>query len=105
MVKLFFSAVLLTCSLARAAEKVVEVENKAYWLCKSKKDVRTIRIHIDNAGVCATFYSKQGTEKLVGYGKNHDSCSNFLNNIKTNLEKSNWTCRDISSSRVTASIE
>lgn len=86
------------------AESTVEVENKAYWLCKSRKDVRTIRVQVEGA-ICTTFYSKLGEEKNVGSGKNHESCVNFLNNIKTNLEKSNWNCRDISATRITASVE
>ena len=95
------------CSFGQLAlaEQVVEIENKAYWLCKSKKQVRTIRVFIDDGGVCSTMYTKDGSEKNVGSGKNHESCFNFLNNIKTNLEKSNWSCRDISSSRMTASLE
>lgn len=88
-----------------SAEQTVEVENKAYWICKSNKDVRTIRVHVGNDGVCSTYYSKQGSEKVVGSGRNHESCQNFLNNIKTNLEKSNWACRDISTTRITASTE
>lgn len=104
MLKPFLLFILLAGSFARA-EQVVEVDNKAYYLCKNKKDVRTIRVHVEGGGVCSTFYSKQGEEKVVGSGKNHESCLNFLNNIKNNLEKSNWTCRDISSARVTASAQ
>lgn len=105
MVRLFLLISVLACSFAHA-QKVVDVENKQYWMCKSKnKEVRTIRVFVDGAGVCSTIYSKSGEEKVVGSGKNHESCMNFLNNIKTNLEKSNFTCRDISSARVTASLE
>lgn len=103
MLRRFFLLSLLMGAVA-GAEQVVEVENKAYWLCKNKKEVRTIRVHVEQ-GVCSTLYSKLGAEKLVGSGKNHESCLNWLNNIKTNLEKSNWNCRDISSARVTASLE
>ncbi len=88
-----------------AAEQTVEVENKSYWMCKNQKDVRTIRVHVKGDGMCSTYYSKQGAEKIVGSGRNQESCHNFLNNIKTNLEKSNWACRDISSTRITASTE
>lgn len=88
-----------------AAEQVVEVQNKTYWLCKNKKEVRTIRVSVNAAGVCTTYYSKLGEEKVVGSGKNHASCENFLANVKSNLEKSNWNCRDISASRITASVE
>lgn len=91
--------------LFASADSVTEVENKAYVLCKNRKQVRSIRVAINNSGICSTFYSKEGDEKVVGSGKNHESCVNFLNNIKTNLEKSNWTCRDISSARTTAGLE
>ncbi len=85
------------------AQQTVEVENKAYWICKSAKEVRTIRVFMKPDGSCSTFYSKAGEEKTVGSGRNQESCHNFLNNIKTNLEKSNWACRDISATRITAS--
>jgi len=97
-------ALFLGPGLVWAQGQTVEVENKLYWMCKNRKEVRTIRVQIE-AGVCSTFYSKAGDEKVVGSGKNHDSCVNFLNNIKTNLEKSNWACRDISATRITASAE
>jgi hypothetical protein len=102
-----FKALALTFFLAASAsaDRTVEVENKSYWICKNQKQVRTIRVHVDQAGVCSTYYSKQGEEKVVGSGRNHESCGNFLNNIKTNLEKSSWTCRDITPSRITASVE
>ncbi|NJM10423.1 MAG: hypothetical protein HC883_06125 [Bdellovibrionaceae bacterium] len=90
--------------LAWAEGQTVEVQNKSYWMCKNRKEVRTIRVIIEE-GICSTFYSKAGEEKRVGSGKNHESCQNFLTNIKTNLEKSNWSCRDISSTRITASAE
>ena len=76
--------------------------NKAYWMCKSKKQVRTIRVFISKQGVCTTYYQRDGSEKSVGSGKNHDSCMKFLDSIKRNLEKSNWSCRDISSTTITS---
>lgn len=101
------AVIALICGAAATvyAEQVVEVQNKAYWLCKNKKEARTIRVQVDKANICTTYYSKQGTEKSVGSGKSHASCMSFLENIKTNLEKSNWACRDISATRITASVE
>lgn len=99
-----FVAMPLMADPAAAPGATVEVENKAYYLCKHSKEVRTIRVQVDE-GVCTTFYSKQGSEKNVGSGKNQESCVNFMNNIKTNLEKSNWSCRDVGSTRITASVE
>ncbi len=96
--------VIATLSYGAVAQSPAEVENQSYFLCKNQKEVRTIRVQVE-AGVCTTFYSKLGNEKNVGSGKNNESCVNFLNNIKTNLEKSNWNCRDISATRITASVE
>lgn len=104
MIKAFALASILVPLLA-SADQLVEVENQSYWICKNQKQVRTMRVHIDKSGICSTYYSKQGEEKVVGSGRNHESCQNFLNNIKTNLEKSSWTCRDISATRITASVE
>ena len=92
-------AVLSTGFTTNAA--VSDVQNFAYWICKNQAEVRTIRVHVDE-GSCSTLYTKLGTEKSVGTGKNTESCINFLNNIKTNLEKSNWTCRDATGARMTA---
>lgn len=99
MIKGIAVAMVLAPLLAMA-EQAVEVENKSYWICKNQKQVRTIRVHVKD-GVCSTYYSKNGEEKVVGSGRNVGSCENFLANIKGNLEKSNWTCRDISSTRIT----
>ena len=102
--KTFFILLIAGPCLALSEGRTVEVENKVYWMCKNRKEVRTIRVHV-NSGICSTLYSKLGEEKVVGSGKNQESFVNFLNNIKTNLEKSNWSCRDISSTRITASAE
>ena len=104
-IKIFVAVALIFSVVPVFAEQVVEVQNKAYWLCKNRKEVRTIRVQINKEGICSTYYSKLGSEKSVGSGQNQESCMGFLNNIKTNLEKSSWTCRDISSTRITASVE
>jgi hypothetical protein len=92
--------------LSSAQEDSPEVSNKAYWICKNKKEVRTIRVIVDSkTKECTTLYSKSGSEKEVGSGKWQESCVNFLTNIRTNLEKSNWTCRDISSTQITSVTE
>ncbi|MGE4133871.1 MAG: hypothetical protein AB7F86_19700 [Bdellovibrionales bacterium] len=89
---------------AGSAGEVVDVQNKSYWLCKNRKDVRTIRVAVDADGMCTTLYSKLGSEKSIGSGRNLGSCINFLENVRTNLEKSNWACRDITPARITASV-
>ena len=73
---------------------------QTYVLCKLRGDVRTIRIHVDANG-CRAVYTKAGVDKPVGSGRNKGSCQDFLNNIRINLEKSNWKCRDVASATVT----
>jgi hypothetical protein len=99
---LFVLSFLCVFGAAAAAAEEPSTDNKSYWLCKHRKEVRTIRVHIDDKGVCATLYSKEGEEKIVGSGRNHESCINFLNSIKSNLEKSNWNCRDITDTKITS---
>jgi hypothetical protein len=77
-----------------------ETKPTAYVICKNGSQVRTVRVELDAEGVCHTIYSKQGAEKGVGSGKNKDSCMQFLNNIRVNLEKSNWKCRDVEAATV-----
>lgn len=104
LMKRLLFILILAVGYTAAAAGTQEVDNKAYFLCKRKKQVRTIRVHINHDGICGTFYSKDGDEKMVGSGKAEQSCMNWLNNIKTNLEKSNWTCRDISDTKITAGV-
>lgn len=67
----------------------------SYVICKLKGNVRTIRNEMDDQGVCKTYYSKFGAEKMQGAAKNPESCVKVLNNIRDNLLKSNWKCRDV----------
>jgi hypothetical protein len=101
-IKTLLALTLALASISALAEGASETENKLYYICKNQKEVRTMRVHIETNGTCVTYYSKQGAEKNVGSGKNHESCEHFLDNIKTNLEKSNWNCRDISSTKITS---
>ncbi len=95
--------VALVVSATFAHGESADSPSKAYWICKSKKQVRTVRVVIDeHSGICTTYYQRDGAEKSVGSGKNHESCMRFLESIKTNLEKSNWSCRDISSTAITS---
>lgn len=74
-----------------------------YVLCKLKGNVRTVRIDVDDQKTCHTIYSKAGVEKEIGSGRNKGSCDHFLDNVRINLEKSNWKCHDITSATVSES--
>ncbi len=75
-----------------------------YVLCRNGGMVRTIRI-VQKPQGCVVIYTKSGTDRVVGSGQYLLSCSGVLNNIKTNLEKAWWKCRDISQSEVVQSYE
>lgn len=73
-----------------------------YILCRNKKIVRTLRAipPKSEADNCTAIYTKNGTDREVGSGRLFTSCVNIITNIKTNLEKAGWTCKDISTSKI-----
>ena len=73
-----------------------------YFLCKNKKIVRTLRAlpPASEGANCLAIYTKNGVDKEVGSGKMYGSCVNIIGNIKANLEKAGWACKDISSSKI-----
>lgn len=97
--------ILLSFSFVAFADQIKETNNKAYWLCQHSKNVRTVRVHLDKPDLCVTYYSKYGKEKQIGSGRNLSSCLNFLQNVKNNLEKSGWKCRDISGTTISSAAD
>ena len=75
----------------------------SYYLCKSGATVRTIRISKSGA-VCRTYYTKEGVDAVVSKSSNPQTCGDVAGRIKTNLEASNWKCKDISNSRVSSNV-
>jgi hypothetical protein len=75
-------------------------EQLNYVMCRDKKIVRTIRV-TKQGDECTTVYTKSGIDKVVSSGKNKHSCVGVLENIKGNLEKADWKCKDITSASVT----
>lgn len=71
-----------------------------YVMCKNSKTVRTIRISQPQKDIdqCMVTYTKAGVDRVVGSGSSRIGCFEILNNIRINLEKSHWQCKDISSS-------
>ena len=68
-------------------------------VCKNHKIVRTIRVIKVNdetkENKCVTMYSKGGTDKIVGGGKSFVTCTSVAANIRINLEKAAWQCKDM----------
>lgn len=76
-----------------------QAEYLTNFLCKSGKEVRSIKIEKSGSGCVAT-YTKTGVDQVVGKSSVENNCSEVVNKIKSNLEKGNWSCKDISNSRI-----
>ena len=77
----------------------------SYLICKNKSDVRTLRIQKHKNGSCSTTYTKNGVDKIVSNTMETQRCANVLLNIRVNLEKASYKCKDISEARVSTSSE
>lgn len=88
-----------------AAVDTTADDGTTYLMCKNKTVVRTVRISKKSSGGCQTTYTKEGIDQIVSESWIQDRCEKVLNNIKENLEKASWKCKDISDARVSASQE
>ena len=77
-------------------------KDSTYMMCKNKKVVRTVRVEKKNNGGCKTTYTKEGVDQNVGESWVASRCLKVLKNIRINLEKANWKCKDISEARVSS---
>jgi hypothetical protein len=53
-----------------------------------------MQVEKDDTNKCVTLYSKGGTDKIVGSGRALSTCTNVMENIKGNLEKAAWKCKE-----------
>lgn len=90
--------------LSRAEALAPETtEPVAYVLCRNRSTVRTIRVEFDDkTKLFVTTYTKNGLDKVVGKAQNKASCTNVLENIRGNLEKASWKCKDVNNADVHA---
>ena len=72
-------------------------------MCKNRKIVRTLRVQSGQAGGCQTVYTKAGVDRIIGNGINKNSCFKFMDNVRGNLGKAGWACKDISRSQISHS--
>jgi hypothetical protein len=79
------------------------IEPNVYVVCKANSVVRTIRIEIDTNG-CEAKYTKSGEDRVIGFGRSRNACQPFLENVRNNLEKANWSCRSIKNAKITAAL-
>ncbi len=95
----------LTVSLLLAlAAHSADAELSTGFLCKYGKEVRTIRVHRVSQG-CVVNYTKNRVEQVVGQSQSEQTCKDVSSRVKSNLEKGNWTCKDISNSRISTVSE
>ena len=74
-----------------------------YWLCKSGKEVRSLRL-VKKNDLCVSSYTKLGLEQVVAKSTAYQTCFDVIKKIRSKIETSNWSCRDISGSRVSNSF-
>ncbi|CAE78882.1 hypothetical protein AB1A81_04360 [Bdellovibrio bacteriovorus] len=86
--------VLFFSSFSHAAEL-----GESLVLCKHNKTVRTLRVEIGTDQICRAIYTKQGVDETIGSGQNHQSCHDFVTNVRKNLEEAKWSCREVKEAR------
>jgi hypothetical protein len=90
-------------SSSSQSQATPDAQNPTYMICKLKGSVRTLRVHKKDGGGCQTTYTKEGVDKVVSEAWATKSCEKVLLNIRDNLEKASWKCKDISEARVSFS--
>lgn len=87
MIVLFFSSV----SYAELGDSLI--------LCKSNKNVRTLRVEVSSDQKCRAVYTKQGVDDVIGASTGASACAEIVSNVRKNLEEGQWNCRDVKESR------
>ncbi len=76
-----------------------------FLICRNQKNLRIVRIEKEAAGPhCVAKYAKSGISKEVGRALNINSCIKIMENIKINLEKSSWKCKETTNTTITSTV-
>ena len=97
-----YKSLILTFSLFFSL--FAEADEGKMVFCRLGKLVRTIRAMPSENG-CKAVYTKAGVDRVVGTGRRWQSCYDFVNNIKKNLESGSWKCREISKFKVVSKAD
>lgn len=99
------SVSVMVASASPATGVTPAAESEAYpkvghYLCKLGREVRTLKVELEG-GKCTAFYTKGGKSDEVGQSYDGETCYKVIEKIRSNLEKGEWKCRDVSGSRAT----
>lgn len=89
---------------APVAETAPVSGKSKYVICRNDKVVRTIRVDTSSSK-CKAIYSKDGKEDIVAKSGTLEKCFEVADQIRTNLEKSVWKCKDVQEDRVSFTLE
>lgn len=68
-------------------------------LCKSNKNVRTLRIETDAEKKCRAIYTKAGVDQTIGSSTNASTCEEVVAGVRKTLEEVKWSCREVKEAR------
>ena len=69
-------------------------------ICKLDKQVRTLRIQKNGDNKNILVYRKYSRDEEIGHFSFVKSALQVMREVQGNLEKSNWSCREVSQSQV-----
>lgn len=97
----YFAVIIVFISpLYLKAEEGHPTPQSDFFICKNLKNIRTLRLE-KTQGECRTIYTKAGKDRVIGQGQFEESCFKFLSNVKSNLEKAGWNCKEAPKTQVT----
>lgn len=101
--KFLVTVIGLAFSVVPAFAQAAIQNSPNYVLCRNQKNVRTIHVEkVDEEKQCVTKYTKAGIDHEVGRAQHIQSCVKVMDNIKANLEKAQWKCKEVGNVSVTS---
>lgn len=95
-IKALFSATMIVLFFSPVTHAEM---GEALVLCKHNKTVRTLRVETSGDQKCRAIYTKQGVDEVIGSSQSMVGCSEFVSNVRKNLEDAKWNCREVKEAR------
>lgn len=96
---LLYSKIAFSVEIATESAPLKIEKYQSMIICKLNKGVRTLHV-VHKEGQCNMVYSKGIKTEVLGTGQFTASCIKVMNNVRSNLEKSGWSCREVKESRM-----